>query len=308
MKFAVRAILACLLASVCCHASDVLYVADPKAEAIHVYPIGVSNPEPIKQITQGIGHPGFLATDATGNLYVPDETANTVTVFSIANFNDPDWKPSQIISEGVYSPRSVAVDASDTVYVANAGNSTVTEYAFGENQVTATISAPPVILCSRAQGNYCLPYGMTLDSNGALYVNWLVINHAVVGTLIYRYPFGSTEGMDLGIGLVGSLSAVVMDPSHIILSGIGFAPQGQPPAVGILEYSLVDSARYQRFALKVFQQGTSFTQIAYSGRLLYAVHPPTLVEIMDDEGLCRGVVSQGISWVSGIAVGQEGIP
>jgi len=304
MKFAMRAISACLLVSVCCCASDVLYVADAKAQAIHVYPVGVNDPRPIKQITQGIGYPGFLATDAMGDLYVPDEIANTVTVFSIADFYDPDWKPSQVITDGVYSPRSVVVDASNTLYVANGANSTVTEYAFGASQVTATISAPPVSWCNAGLGYYCLPLGMTTDSE-ALYVNWLVINHAIVNTLIYRYPLGSTEGSDLDIGLLVSWSTALLDDGRLALSGAGFARKGQPNAVGILEYSLLDTAHYQRFPLKVFEQGIDFTQIAYR-KLLYGVHPlPGFVDILDDKGLLRGVVSQGISQASGIAIGRD---
>jgi hypothetical protein len=285
--------------------TEVLYVADCKAHAIHVYPAAVANPKPIGKISIGINYPSYLATDSQGNLYVPDVMASTVSVYPIFDPHQIDPTPFRVITHGIASPRSVVVDQNNTIYVANGGNSTVTEYAFGQVGVTATITAPPVNWCNAQDGNYCLPFGMTIDSEGSLYVNWQVINHVIANTLIYRYPAGSTVGVALNIGLLTAWSSAIID-NRLALSGVGFAPKGSPNAVGILEYLLFKTS-YQRFPLKVLEQGEAVQQLVYgSNQILYAAHSlPGSVDLLETTNVLIGKVTKGISQVSGIAIGKS---
>lgn len=78
---------------------------------------------PVATITSGVNEQGAIAVLAS-NLFVPNQGANTVTVYAAPFTNSPTT-----IVGGQSQPVALAVDSAGNLFVANYGNNTVTEYA-----------------------------------------------------------------------------------------------------------------------------------------------------------------------------------
>ncbi|MBV8531851.1 MAG: SMP-30/gluconolactonase/LRE family protein, partial [Candidatus Eremiobacteraeota bacterium] len=107
----------------------------------------------VRTISNGVGWPYALATDAQGDLYVANGESNTVTVYPPGG-----RKPSLTIGQGINDPASIALDAQGNLYVANLFGNTVTVYAPDGSllrTITAGVSGPEAV---------------ALDKNGDLIV------------------------------------------------------------------------------------------------------------------------------------------
>lgn len=168
-----------------------------------------------------------LAIDASGTLYVGNQSSQTITEYPRNSTN-----PSKVLT-GVYTPWNVIVGKDGTVYVANVGGSdqgSVMEYLNG--------STTPNLTITNFGGFFGEPFGMALDASNNLYVafNPLGNNEARV----FRFAPGSTQGTDLGLQI---------PPNHTVY-GLALGQKGHlfiasPNQPGIYEFRLPATTLYR---------------------------------------------------------------
>ncbi len=110
----------------------------------------------------GLKGPAGLAFDAAGNLYVANQTNNTVSKVT------PGGTVSTIVSAGLALPYGLAFDKSGDLFIANpgVGNATVSEVMASQLAGPAQSTATPI----PASAGLGLPAGLAFDAAGNLYV------------------------------------------------------------------------------------------------------------------------------------------
>jgi hypothetical protein len=103
---------------------------------------------PAVTITNGVAEQGAIGVNASSNLFVPNQGANTVT-----EYLPPYGGAPTTITGGQNQPVALAIDAAGSLYVANYGNNTVTQYPppyAGASWITLSngISAPSALALS----------------------------------------------------------------------------------------------------------------------------------------------------------------
>jgi DNA-binding beta-propeller fold protein YncE len=161
------------------HKKGVVYVADIDINAVEIYPAKGENPAPIGEITDEINTPDGLATDAKGNLYVPNAGGSTVTVY----------KPGATSPFMSYAPGEnpvfVVVGKDGTVYVAQGILGCICVTVYGPGSTTPEYTIP----LDDTGGS---PIGMTLDKKNNLYT-------ALTNATVYEFAPGQTTGTNLGL-------------------------------------------------------------------------------------------------------------
>ncbi|MGB8413846.1 MAG: choice-of-anchor D domain-containing protein [Candidatus Binatus sp.] len=202
-----------------------IYVANAGAPGVSVYPplgssTGLLNEDPIATISgsnTGLSYPQGIAVDsASGNIYVADEGATSVYVYSplASSTGLPNEAPIATISgldTGLSSPEGIALDSSLNIYVADESASSVYVYpplasstGLPNEAPTATISGSDTGLIS--------PYGIALDSTtGKIYVA------DALATSVFVYP-----ALGNSVGLPNEVPLVTISGSK---TGLGW-PQG----------------------------------------------------------------------------------
>ena len=196
-----------------------VYVAD--GNEVLIYPQGPHNPNPIGEITEGIAYAYGLCVDRYGNLYVANDTTNTVTVYPPGS-----TQPSTTYSQGLDRPLYPVVDSNQNLWVGNANNGTVVEYKHGSTSVYQVIQTPGV----EADG-------LDFDVQGDLYVAY----RGQDGTgSIEELPPGSSQGTILGMRLNQPQSVVVTNAGTILTVETGgtdridvFPPGYQQPTLEV---------------------------------------------------------------------------
>jgi len=94
-----------------------IFVADPGANAVHVFDFSHSRYSLLEKGRDRLGSPVSLAVDAHNNLHVVDKAAGTVIIYdSAGNFRGHFWTPRE--ESYRYSPAGIAIDkATGLVYV-----------------------------------------------------------------------------------------------------------------------------------------------------------------------------------------------
>jgi hypothetical protein len=190
-----------------------LYVAS--ANDITVYDLGSVGSPLLATITQGVSTPGGIALDAHGTLYVPNETANTVTVYPARATT-----PSMTLT-GADNPVGVAVAANGDVYVSNRdSNPGVFVYLKGQTTPSKHITSSLLMI----------PNQVTFDSMGTLYisdnnsgVSVLPPGSSQTVTSLHLTGYGSVTGGVIVDPLTGNLlvSDSTPPPDYISLYGPG---------------------------------------------------------------------------------------
>ena len=148
-----------------------------------------SSTTPSVTYSSGLNVPEALAFDSSGNLYVANNGAGTVSEYAAGGTT------LTATYYGLSAPDALAFDSSGNLYVANGGAGTVSEYAAGGTALTATYYG----LSS--------PDALAFDSSGNLYVANYVVNATVS-----EFAAGSTTLVATYSGLSGP-AALAFDSS-----------------------------------------------------------------------------------------------
>jgi DNA-binding beta-propeller fold protein YncE len=135
--------------------SRLLYVADPQASDIVIYPQGQVNAQPIGEITDGIAHPFGITVDRRGTLFVANAGNATVTEYLAGSTT-----PSITLSDGISDPIAVAVDSVGRVYVSESAAGTILEFS------------PKGLAPKRKTTRLSYPDGMITDAKDTLYATY----------------------------------------------------------------------------------------------------------------------------------------
>lgn len=110
--------------------------------------------------------PAGLAIDSHGNIYVANNTSNTITVYAAGA--EGNVAPIRSISGSetqLKQPTGLVIDSHDRLYVANSQSNAVTIYAYNANGDVA-----PVRTISGKNTDLYSPWGLAFDSQSNLYV------------------------------------------------------------------------------------------------------------------------------------------
>src|SRR5208282_4513260 len=150
-----------------------LFVTDYCTGAVTAYPAGSNGDvSPLAPAPTGLADPGFVAIDASGNIYALNLCNKTFTVY--AKRSNGDAAPTAIIggsNTDLISPSGVAVDSSGNIYVSDAGNGSIDfppsvfVYSAGSNGDQA-----PTAIISGGNTGLTYPIGIALDSSRNIYV------------------------------------------------------------------------------------------------------------------------------------------
>lgn len=104
-------------------AAETLFVSDFAKSRILVFNAAMKNSQPTRTITSGISGPNGIAVDKSGNLWVANLYAQTVTEYA------PNAStPKATLSSGMNQPYDVKVDAFGDVFVANVASGSSTNF------------------------------------------------------------------------------------------------------------------------------------------------------------------------------------
>ena len=166
--------------------------------------------------------PFALATDPTGDLFVADTTANTVT--EVAYYG----KALTNIGTGYLHPSGLAVDASGSLYVADPGNIRLIKIPF-ESPIYNTNDQYSVGPPFSVAAGVSIPFGVAVDSSANLYV---VDNKDATVTLLNRQQgtlnlgasnVGTTTAQENSyIGSAGNQSLVLGTPDYTTTANAAF--------------------------------------------------------------------------------------
>jgi hypothetical protein len=207
--------------------------------------------------------PIAVATDSTGNLFIADTTANTVTEITYYG------KQTLPIGTGYSHPSGLATDASGSLYVADSGNGRLLKIPF-ESPIFNTNDQYAVGAAIVA------PYGVALDGSANLYVvdsanpNAYVLNRAQ-GTL----PLGranistSTSQLNGYIGNAGNQPLILGNPGYVATGDTGVFTITSPANTGCVNsasvapgFACVLSATFAPTVVGNYSELLSFTSNA----------------------------------------------
>jgi hypothetical protein len=209
--------------------SKYIYVGDAKQQLLLVYPAGVADPAPIREVPLG-DVPQGIATDGRGNVYVALFNSSTVDEFSRGATT-----LVKTITNDIYKPTGVAVDERGTLYVASHCQSSC-ETAYVAEFVRGSDTAAPIV-----------------DAPASYGVEGIAVRHNVLFMDIYngpgafaaRYVGGSYTG--LKIPLAGCAGLALDDSGNLLAASAGALATYAPPSydpVKSVDYIPDDVIRY----------------------------------------------------------------
>jgi hypothetical protein len=250
-----------------------LYVAGNSSNSVQVYDLGKLGYPNVESITQGVSSPAGIALDGGGNLYVPNQSANDVTIYA------PQSSSPSLTLTGVAQPQDVTLDPKGNVYVAfRGGGAGIAVYGPGQKTPSEVITSSLIQV----------PNQLVFGSDGTLYVT---DNNTGVLTIA---P-GSTSVESLGLqGLEDLPSGLAIDPvsQAIYVSNAGTSafiqeykegkktPSRTVPLPGDAFYLGIGVIRKQRERLFV-PNSRSGQVYVYSADLRYSVLLKTVSGIAD---------------------------
>jgi len=102
--------------------------------------------------------PYSVTFDNSGNLYVADDSDNTIYKFTPPGTNGVVFATA---ASGLYQPQGLACDSSGNLYVANEGDGTIYKFTPG---------GAGTFFANTGHGNFSAPDALAFDENGNLYV------------------------------------------------------------------------------------------------------------------------------------------
>ena len=136
-------------------------------------PREASNDATVAELSSGLDSPSGLAFDAKGDLWVANESANTVVGYTPSQLllGLPGTSLSSGPSESLGSPCALVFDSAGDLWVANESADTIVEYA--PSQLVGGAPVPRVTVSSSSSGladSLDGPSGLAFDAKGDLWV------------------------------------------------------------------------------------------------------------------------------------------
>ncbi len=136
-------------------------------------PREASNDATVAELSSGLDSPSGLAFDAKGDLWVANESANTVVGYTPSQLllGLPGTSLSSGRSESLGSPCALVFDSAGDLWVANESADTIVEYA--PSQLVGGAPVPRVTVSSSSSGladSLDGPSGLAFDAKGDLWV------------------------------------------------------------------------------------------------------------------------------------------
>lgn len=164
----------------------------------------------------GAQYPGALAVDGSGNVYIVDINGNRVLKETLSNGS----YTQSTIGTSIYLPSGVAVDSAGDVYIAGANPSSPP----GVNSGWVLKEAPSNggYTQSVVATGFVATGGVTVDSNGNVYVSDYEGGPGFTGLFYKETPSGSTYSQSLvGNGLSRPLDAAIDGSGNIYIVTFG---------------------------------------------------------------------------------------
>ena len=176
-------------------------------------------------------HPGGVAVDGSGNVYVADTNNNVIrkitatgVVTTLAGTPGPSGSANGTgPAAGFFEPNGVAVDLAGNVYVADSFNSTIRKITPGG--LVSTLAGTPGVLGS-ANGlgpaaSFNLPSGVAVDGAGYVYV--ADSNNSIIRKITPGGQVSTLAGTALSTGSADGLGATARFnyPYGLTLDGLG---------------------------------------------------------------------------------------
>ncbi len=173
------------------------WCAQPARAQAAAYYSGVTS-----TVGSGFSNPHGVAVDASGNVFVADQTSNAVKEIVAVNGQVSASSTVKTVGSGFNQPYGVAVDASGNIFVADSGNNAVKEIvANSSGQVSASSTVKTV------GSGFNDPTGVAVDTSGDVFV--------------------ANSGTNAVKEIVANSSGQVSASSTVITVGSGFSePQG----------------------------------------------------------------------------------
>ncbi len=218
-----------------------LFVTDACTNAVTAYPV-TSNGDvsPLVPAPTGLSSPQFVATDASGKIYVSNNAtvncyggAGTITIYRKGS-NGADAAPIGIIGgyeTGLIYPEGIAVDSRGKIYVADRAAASVLIYSAGSNG-----NVSPIATISGSRTGLVAPEGIAVDSTGKIYVAENYTSSVLVysaGSKGNVAPIATIRGSNTGLNAPSGIAA---DSSGKIYVS-NFAENAEGPDGGVLVYS-----------------------------------------------------------------------
>jgi len=139
-----------------------LYVTGNGSNNVVIYDLIASGLPQIGTITNGVSSPAGVTVDASGQVYVANESG-TVTIYPPGKTS-----PSLTLSNDLSQPQSVAVDANGNVYVCDRGNSpAIVVFPRGESSPSQVITNDLIQIPDQIQFDAAGDLYYTYNNTGA---------------------------------------------------------------------------------------------------------------------------------------------
>ncbi|MBV8164154.1 MAG: NHL repeat-containing protein [Candidatus Eremiobacteraeota bacterium] len=188
--------------------------------SIQVYPPGSRVPSStIAGPATGLSTPGYIALDATGNIWVANQTGNSIEEFpKTANGNVPPAATIAGVNTLLADPQGIAFDAAGRLYVAINNALGVPDAVLIFSQPLSGNKAPSNILCGPNTG-VNNPTGIAVNAQGTLFV----VNSAFGGSPGYEATFAGNN-IGGGVGCAGPFpNGAVSGPNTTLINPTGIA-------------------------------------------------------------------------------------
>lgn len=166
-----------------------LYVTDFDTSKVFIYDLDKSGFQ-VGVLQQGIKGPDGVTIDPSGTVYVANDSAGTVTIYSAGQTN-----PSLTLSADLEIPIAIAVDTNGDVYVTNKGkNPSIVVYPADSTMPSKVITSQLLVM----------PGQVAFDAARNLYVSDNTNG-------VFEIPYGSSQLVSLGLQGLTFASGLALD-------------------------------------------------------------------------------------------------